>query len=567
MQIGGFSMEARKAKAAPILASLCADLDVAGVIDRHVQWDAARTKLSPGTSLVAMIINFLVDRRPLYKISRFYRDMDCAWLLGEGVSADLLHDDRLADALDKLADADPWRIYHQIALGTPEAAACMLDGLMHLDTTSISVQGSYEEAALQNSPLRIVHGYSKDLRPDLKQFLYGLGSCGGIPLWADVMDGNTSDKAWYGDLTKRVESLLSPEAWNSLIVVADSAFVTRENLSVYEKRSFISRLPETYGLCKTLKDQAWEQEEQFIDIGTLRPESKKAARYKIQGFEEELYDHRYRFVVVQSSQLDERKAKRLAKAVEEEARQLADRVQSAIQTIYHCEPDAVAGLEQCLRENKPRFHRITGQIVPTIVETRRRGRPPKHDPDRHRVRQAVWQIRLQVETDPAAVERQRCREGTFVLMSNVEPTRRTDEMLLRGYKSQIQVENLFRAVKQPYLMHGVFLKTPKRVLAMAYVMLLALLVYALLQQRVRQGLAAEREQNPLVLNGVKVTSPTGRTILEEFDDVLHLVIRMPDGRVVHQLQGLTEGGVRMLRWLQLNRRPLLTEAGLAPVGS
>lgn len=565
MPIEGVAVEVRNAKAAPIVASLCAELDVAGVIDQHVQWDAARSKLSPGTSIVAMIINFLVDRRPLYKIGRFYRDMDCEWLLGEGVSADLLHDDRLADALDKLANADPWRIYHQIALGTPEAAVCILDGLMHLDTTSISVQGSYEESSLEDSPLKIVRGYSKDLRPDLKQFLYGLGSSGGIPLWADVMDGNTSDKTWYGDLTRRLESLVSPEAWNALIVVADSAFVTQENLSLYEKRSFISRLPETYGLCKTLKDRAWEQEERFIDLGMLSQDPKKAAQYKIQGFEEELYGRLYRFVVVQSSQLDERKAKRLASVVETEARQLKDFAQSTGQRIYHCEPDATAELGKYLREHRPRFHRLTGQVVQEVVETRRRGRPAKDDPDRHLVRQEVWRIQLRVEADTVAVERQRRREGTFVLISNVGPERKSDEMLLRGYKSQIQVENLFRAVKQPYMMHGVFLKTPKRVLAMAYVMLLALLVYALLQQRVRRGLAAEREQNPLVLNGVKVASPTGRTILEEFDSVLHLVIRMPDGQVIHRLQGLTEGGVRMLRWLQLDRRPLLAAVGLPPI--
>ena len=203
--------------------------------------------------------------------------MDCEWLLGDGVTADLLHDDRLAEALDKLADADPWRIYHEIALGTPEASTYTVDKLMRLDTISISVQGSYEESALEESPLKILRGYSKDLRQDLKPFLYGLGSYDGIPLWADVMDGNTSDKTWYGDLTRRVETLLSLDVWNSLLVVADSAFVTKENLDLYEKRFFISRLPETYGLCKTVKDRAWEQEERFVDLGELHPNAKKAA--------------------------------------------------------------------------------------------------------------------------------------------------------------------------------------------------------------------------------------------------------------------------------------------------
>lgn len=72
---------------------------------------------------------------------------------------------------------------------------------------------------------------------------------------------------------------------------------------------------------------------------------------------------------------------------------------------------------------------------------------------------------------------------------------------------------------------------------------------------------SEREQNPLVLHRIKVASPTGRTILEEFDSVLHLIVRTPDGQVEHRLQGVTEGGIRILRWLQLKRRPLLSAAG------
>ncbi len=555
-------MEVRKAKAAPVVASLCADLDVAGTINRHVKWDPSRSKISPGTSIIALIVNILVQRKPLYLINRFYHDMDCEWLFDEGVSADLLHDDRLGDALDKLADADPWRIYHEIAFNTPEAASYTLDMLVHLDTTSISVQGSYDESELEDCPLKIVRGYSKDLRPDLKQFLYGIGSYNGIPLWADVMDGNTSDKTWYGNLTERVDKLLSPEAWNRIIVVADSAFVTESNLQLYEKRYFISRLPETLALCRTLKDRAWAQEERFVDLGALSQDQKEAARYKIQGFEEELYGRTYRFVVVQTSALDKRKADRLERLVAEETRELEVLVRQINQQVYHCEPDAQAALEQCLRGHKARFHHVHGRVVRDVEQKRRPGRPPKDDPNRNVVTREVWRIELQVKMDSAALERQRQREGTFVFISNVPAEHRTDEMLLRGYNSQSRVENLFRALKEPYMMHGVFLKSPKRVLAMAYVMLIALLIYALLQQRVRRGLEAERERNPLVLKGVKVASPTGRTILDEFEDVLHIIIRMPDGQVQHRLQGLTEGAVRVLRWLNLQRHPLLPAPGL-----
>ncbi|UOF91477.1 IS1634 family transposase [Fodinisporobacter ferrooxydans] len=560
MNLSDLHIEVRMAKSAPIVAGLCADLQIASIIDRFVEWDPHRTKVSPGIRIVALIVNFLVQRKPLYKIERFYANMDCEWLFGQGFLADELNDDRLAAALDKLADADPWRIYHEIALGTPEAQFDTFDRLLHFDTTSISVQGSYEDSELEDSPLKIVRGYSKDLRADLKQFMYGLGSIGGIPLFADVMNGNTSDKPWYSDLTGRIDRLLSPEAWNSIVVVADSAFVTEENLQTYEKRSFISRLPDTYNLCKQLKDRAFQQEEQFVDLGVLGSARKNSATYRIQSFKEELYERAYRFVVVQTSHLDERKAKRLMKQIADEAEQLTKEIEKQQAIEFHCEPDATVALTQFLHDHKAKFHQINGHVQSEKVVKRRRGRPSKNNTYGQLVEKDIWRICIQFNQDDETIARTKQREGTFVLISNVDKSNKSDEKLVTDYKSQIQVENLFRAVKHPFLMYGIFLKNPKRVQAMAYVFLFALLVYAILQQRIRRGL--DTESQPLILNGVKILSPTGWTILEEFENVTHIIVRLPDGQTHHRLDGITEGAIRILRWLQLQRKSLLTAAGL-----
>lgn len=61
--------------------------------------------------------------------------------------------------------------------------------VLHFDTTSFSFYGAYEGGG----SLGIVHGYSKDRRPDLKQIHFGMGTANGIPVVADVYDGNQSD--------------------------------------------------------------------------------------------------------------------------------------------------------------------------------------------------------------------------------------------------------------------------------------------------------------------------------------------------------------------------------------
>ena len=104
------------------------------------------------------------------------------------------------------------------------------------------MQGHYEQSEKEDSLLKIEYGHSKDLRPDLKQLMFGLGSVDGIPLFADVMNGSTSDKSWNGNMAIRMKDLLPKETLDSMVTIADSAMVTAENLKLYGERPFISRL-------------------------------------------------------------------------------------------------------------------------------------------------------------------------------------------------------------------------------------------------------------------------------------------------------------------------------------
>lgn len=68
------------------------------------------------------------------------------------------------------------------------------------ETASLSLQGLYEKSGSEDSLLKIEYSHNKDLRPDLKQLMFGLGSVDGLPLFADVMNGSTSDKSWNGTM-------------------------------------------------------------------------------------------------------------------------------------------------------------------------------------------------------------------------------------------------------------------------------------------------------------------------------------------------------------------------------
>jgi transposase len=118
--------------------------------------------------------------------------------------------------------------------------------------------------------------------------------------------------------------------------------------------------------------------------------------------------------------------------------------------------------------------------------------------------------------DNVRIQNERERESTFVLISNLSQDKEPGSLgLLRRYKSQIEVENLFRALKHPYFVHGVFLKNDVRVLGLSYVLVIGLLHYALLQRRIRVKIAEEK--TPLRLYGKNFYCPTGKTILEQFE--------------------------------------------------
>jgi transposase len=276
----------------------------------------ARAEMSPGEAIKALVINLLVKREPLYRVQEFYEKMDIQNLFGKAWKAEDFNDDRLGRALEKLAKSDLPGIYHAIAREAMEKEGILLDQA-HFDTTSISVQGIYETSVSGDPPLKIEFGHSKDRPSDLKQLMFGIGSVEGIPLFDDVMNGNTSDKTWNGTMALRMKDLLPKEALCNMVTIADSAMVTEENLKIFGERPFISRFPENFKLCKILKKQAFENEADWVHVGALA-DKKNAATYRIQGISSELYGRNYRFAAMHSSDLDQRKQKKIDRQVEGE---------------------------------------------------------------------------------------------------------------------------------------------------------------------------------------------------------------------------------------------------------
>lgn len=116
--------------------------------------------------------------------------------------------------------------------------------------------------------------------------------------------------------------------------------------------------------------------------------------------------------------------------------------------------------------------------------------------------------------------------------------------MLQEYKAQQSTERGFRFIKYPmFFTDSVFIKTPKRVAALAMVMGLCLLVYSLGQRALRQALQAAKQSIKNQV-GKPTATPTLRWVFQCFQSIHLLIING-----VKQVTNLTQERQWILQFL------------------
>ncbi|WP_235919690.1 IS1634 family transposase, partial [Heliomicrobium undosum] len=453
-----------------------------------------------------------------------YENTDLDLIFGpSALSLDALHDRHFGLLLDRMYEANPQHVFDMVSTVSVVRHGIDLRHL-HSDTTSQSVYGAYEG----EGELSITYGYSKDGRPDLKQFLYGLVVAEGVPVAGKVMNGNQSDKTWNRDVIDELAGLVAHHVSQKVMYIADSALVTFENLKRLHdvQMLFVTRLPGTYQLTKTLKLAA-EQANDWTNVGAIS-DKPDAATYRLWETTDELDGRTYRFFVIHSSSLAGQKAGMLERQAKREKEALEKAATKLQKHLYACEADAQAARAEFLSAYATALHSLSANVVAIQQEktTRGRGRRPAGFVPEYETK---WQVCVTVgDIDKARLAAAQRKEETFILMTN--DTTEDAVEILRRYKGQITVENRFRWLKDPAVVDQIWLKTPNRIMALGYVFLIGLLIYSLLERRLRQNMA--RETKPIRLPGNRLSkSPTAASFMQLFSDVVILINPQTDGTV------------------------------------
>ncbi|XEQ94614.1 hypothetical protein SCACP_35130 [Sporomusa carbonis] len=107
---------------------------------------------------------------------------------------------------------------------------------LHADTTSLS--GAFEACEADDyDGLEICRGYSKDMRPDLKQVMAGkIVSEQGIPLGSLPLDGNMADSS-FNQLTAQLLADTFGERMRQMVYIADSKLINLPTLRIFNKQT------------------------------------------------------------------------------------------------------------------------------------------------------------------------------------------------------------------------------------------------------------------------------------------------------------------------------------------
>lgn len=513
-----------------IVAGICREINLVGQIDRMI--GLTDRQVSVGEAVQAMVLNALgFVGRPLYLTPEFFRNKPVGRLLRPGLTAEMLNDDSLGRALDKLYEAGLTEIFAQVA-----SHALRLWGIqhrfVHLDTTSLSVEGEYAKPE-EPGVVRITHGYSRDKRPDLKQVVVALLTSyrSALPLWIQALDGNAADTHSFPQVVEAYIAHLQEGEMPYL--VADSALYSEDNLQRLAGIRWLTRVPERIGLARTLIEA--------VAAADMHPTAQEG--YRSLELCTTYGGVRQRWLVIWSQQAEQRERETLQKQVSRERKQVEQAWKRLMGREFASREDAEEAVER-LRE-KWAYHQVEVRYR-EVAHYGRKGRPtPGAAPQR-----VGWRLEGEVVERPEAIAQAERRLGKFILATNeLDAERLPAEEMLRAYKGQaVGPERGFRFLKDPlFFADSLFLKSPQRIMALVMVMGLALLIYALAEHKLRTALQANGESVPNQV-GKPTQRPTMRRIFQMFEGIDLLVITTPAG-VQQQVLNLKPVHHQILRLL------------------
>lgn len=244
-----------------IVAGLIDEIGIVELIEEKLGIDQ-REKISAGKVVKAMILNGLgMVSQPLYLFTQFFEDKAVEKLLGSGIKAEYLNDDKLGRVMDEIYKYGLTNLFVDIVLKVINKFNIQTS-FSHLDATSFHLHGEYNgdkiednsEEIMKARPILIKKGYSRDHRFDLKQCVLDLivSNDNAIPLFMRAGDGNETDVEAFGKIFVEFKKRVKLDS----IMVADCALFSQNNLNIMGDLKWITRVPLKLSMAKKIIEKS-----------------------------------------------------------------------------------------------------------------------------------------------------------------------------------------------------------------------------------------------------------------------------------------------------------------------
>ncbi len=511
-----------------LVKNMLSRLGVVAAIDQALQFQP-EIEATYGQLAQVIITNRLTFQpAPLYQMTEWAakHGMDQVFEL----PAEWLDDDRLGGLLDGLAN-------HSVAIWTTLLKNVMrrfpldLDWL-HSDTTSLYFEGAFTDETGQpkhpdeQTPL-LVEGYNKDGQRHKVQLVISLITTGRVPLWYQPWDGNqTDDGVYVADMNALRQAVLGA---GNAVLIGDRKLCTVENQLTFcqHQQSFLAAHPwtdtaksvwlETYAQLQA-GTRSWTAVD-YVSRNNARKTPEKRPRYQVCEVARTVTDPKtpqaypLRWIFSHSSEKAAQDARQRAQALQagEHALQRIARLLGKYD--YTDRKTIETRLAQALQKAQAQHYwryTLTGT---------------KSAQD--------WQLSWQKEQ--AVLDTQARFDGIALLCTNVSTDRLAAGAAMIKYKEQVQVEQTIDFIKSPVQIRPMWLHSPKRLVGLTLLIMIAVLVAALLEHQIRRWIAKTGQ----TLKGLMPEQrdnryPTAKALLRVFADyALVLVRRKGRHRDVH----------------------------------
>jgi transposase len=402
---------------------------------------------------------------------------------------------------------------------------------LHADTMAMTFAGLFADQPSVAGMPRLEPGYNPvgEWRQQVKLFALAAGD-GGLPVWCDVLSGGTGDSTTYAPQFAafsehaRLARFLPLE---DVILIGDRKMPTAENQLIWLRLNlgYIGPITLQDHHRQTLRDMldaehTWQALPYVAKREATKAPGQRTA-YRGLGHTVTVTDPQdpsrhwsVRHLYVHSSALARREAARRQndmQAIEAELQ----RLQGLVNKYDYKTPEIITR-----RVQSKAFKKRPAQTYFTIEVVHHAERP-------------AAPLELRYSVDDAQVQWDAELDGVYLLVAGGKAATLSDAEIAAEWKGQYKAEHCFRLVNQLFLVTPLFLKTPQRIAALVFLIMVGALVAGLIERQVRRAVAELQQPiSGLMPEGRDTLRPTVARLFKAFADYSLVQVKEAGGRVL-----------------------------------